>query len=82
MKMIVKPTVTPVLGVAHTPNDKVTWSLAYKAARDARLASHFDAYIEAGVVVPFVFNASGSIFYDPETWSLGYSSIGECWHFI
>ena len=32
-------------------------------------------------MVTFVFNASGSIFYDPETWSLGYSSIGERWHF-
>ncbi|HEX4922459.1 MAG TPA: outer membrane protein transport protein [Bdellovibrionales bacterium] len=81
LRMIVKPALAPLLGVAFMPTENETWTLNYKGVKDARVATKFDSTIEALGSAPFIFNANGSIFYDPETFSLGYANVRGPWEY-
>ncbi|MEQ1876586.1 MAG: outer membrane protein transport protein [Bdellovibrionia bacterium] len=81
LRLLVKPAVAPILGVAYQISDTEMWTLNYKGVKDARVATRFDSTIEAMGSAPFIFNANGSIFYDPETFSLGYASVLGPWEY-
>jgi long-subunit fatty acid transport protein len=81
LKMIVRPAIAPLIGVAFAPSTTETWTLNYKGVKDARVATKFDSTIEAVGSAPFIFNANGSIFYDPEIFSLGYAHVVDTWEY-
>lgn len=81
LRMIVKPALAPLLGFAFMPTGTETWTMNYKGVKDARVATRFDSTIEALGSAPFIFNANGSIFYDPETFSVGYANVRGPWEY-
>jgi long-subunit fatty acid transport protein len=79
LKMVVKPTLAAIAGVAFNPTESQTVSFSYKGARDARVSTRFDTIIEIAGTAPMIFNTNGSIFYDPETFTFAYSLKQGAW---
>jgi long-subunit fatty acid transport protein len=72
--MNVKPAISPLAGIAWQPNEADSWSLNYEGVRDHKVATTFQSEMDVGVVKPtIVIDSSASMFYDPETFSLGYA---------
>jgi long-subunit fatty acid transport protein len=79
LKMVVRPTFSPLFGFVVQPDENHSIAFNYKGARDARVATKFDSTIELVGTAPLIFSADGSIFYDPETYTGAYSFRSGRW---
>lgn len=83
MKMTVKPALAPFLGVTFVSNGEVFkpgstesanyYTLYYSGARDNKFKMRSDVLIGVIGTTPVSFDNEASLFYDPETWSFGYT---------
>lgn len=74
LKMTVKPAIAPVAGVTVT--DELNYlTLYFAGARDHKLKIKNDVLIGVVGTTPVSFDSETSLFYDPETWSLGYARV-------
>jgi len=84
LKATVKPSFAPTFGFAWEEKDHHRLSLNYVGERNGKIKLQNDASM--GIVspssVPVGFDASASLFYDPETWSVGGWHVlgGWDWH--
>ncbi|MGE3972938.1 MAG: OmpP1/FadL family transporter [Bdellovibrionales bacterium] len=77
LKTTVKPAYAPLAGLAWKATDRQTWSLNYVGIRDSKLKARSEVVLGIVGATPVAFEGEASLFYDPETWSLGYTYEGE-----
>jgi long-subunit fatty acid transport protein len=81
IKLEVKPSVAPVLGMIWNPEPSHFFGFNYIGERDAEMV--FDAKNNVNVLsaspIPVNFEGSSSLYYDPEIYSLAYSYQGISW---